>query len=263
MGDITPGGPSQASFPNADETEMRFTHKISSLQDKVSILQPPRLWACVLGRHGFCVFLFFFFSKMRHETHGWSVCGRAVLPKLDAGTDGHILCPDVTCSRPVWGEGVLAQGLCARASPRKKRKRYTSLSHSKCLITIIILLCVYPCWHMHLIHLNATWFSNIWKYIFLDFPSSPMVKALCTSNTGAQIWFLVGELDPTCCTVLAKKERKKENTLSTLLMLSHLSCIWLFATLWSAVCQAPPSLGFSRQEHGSGLPFSSPTLWIR
>ena len=43
----------------------------------------------------------FFFPKMRHETHGWSVCGRAVLPKLDAGTDGHILCPNVTRSLPV------------------------------------------------------------------------------------------------------------------------------------------------------------------
>ena len=63
LGDTTPGGPSQTSFPNADETEMKFTHKISSLHDKVSILQPPRLWACVLGRHGFCVFVFSFWNE--------------------------------------------------------------------------------------------------------------------------------------------------------------------------------------------------------
>lgn len=61
----------QASFPSVDETEMKFTRKISSSYGKVSILQPPRLWACVLGRHGFCgVFLF---SEMRHETHCRSV----------------------------------------------------------------------------------------------------------------------------------------------------------------------------------------------
>ena len=31
-----------------------------------------------------------------------------------------------------------------------------------------------------------------------------------------------------------------------------------FATPWTAVCQAPPSTGFSRQEYWSGLPFPSP-----
>ena len=34
--------------------------------------------------------------------------------------------------------------------------------------------------------------------------------------------------------------------------------VWLFATLWTAAYQAPPSLGFSRQEYWSGLPFPSP-----
>ena len=34
-----------------------------------------------------------------------------------------------------------------------------------------------------------------------------------------------------------------------------LSCVRLFATPWTAAYQAPPSLGFSRQEHWSGLPF--------
>ena len=37
-----------------------------------------------------------------------------------------------------------------------------------------------------------------------------------------------------------------------------LSCVWLFATLWTAVHQAPLSMGFSRQEYWSGLPFPSP-----
>ena len=32
----------------------------------------------------------------------------------------------------------------------------------------------------------------------------------------------------------------------------------LLATPWTAAYQAPPSLGFSRQEHWSGLPFPSP-----
>ena len=30
------------------------------------------------------------------------------------------------------------------------------------------------------------------------------------------------------------------------------------ATPWTTACQAPPSMGFSRQEYQSGLPFPSP-----
>ena len=37
-----------------------------------------------------------------------------------------------------------------------------------------------------------------------------------------------------------------------------LSCVWLFTTPWTVAHQAPPSIGFSRQEYWSGLPFPSP-----
>ena len=37
-----------------------------------------------------------------------------------------------------------------------------------------------------------------------------------------------------------------------------LSCIRLFVTPWAVAHQAPLSLGFSRQEYWSGLPFPSP-----
>ena len=43
-----------------------------------------------------------------------------------------------------------------------------------------------------------------------------------------------------------------------LLLLSCFSHVRLSETLWTAAHQAPPSLGFSRQEHWSGLPFPSP-----
>ena len=36
------------------------------------------------------------------------------------------------------------------------------------------------------------------------------------------------------------------------------SRVWLFTTPWTAVPQAPLSMGFSRQEYWSGLPFPSP-----
>ena len=43
-----------------------------------------------------------------------------------------------------------------------------------------------------------------------------------------------------------------------LLLLSHFSRVWLCVTPQTAAHQAPLSLGFSRQEHWSGLPFPSP-----
>ena len=37
-----------------------------------------------------------------------------------------------------------------------------------------------------------------------------------------------------------------------------LSCVRLFATPWTVAHQAPPSMGFSRQEYWIGVPFPSP-----
>ena len=39
-----------------------------------------------------------------------------------------------------------------------------------------------------------------------------------------------------------------------------LSRIWLPATPWTAAYQAPPSMGFSRQEYWNGVPLPSPEL---
>ena len=44
-------------------------------------------------------------------------------------------------------------------------------------------------------------------------------------------------------------------------VLSHthtVSCVQLFATPWTAAHQAPQSMGFSRQEYWSGVPFPPP-----
>ena len=50
------------------------------------------------------------------------------------------------------------------------------------------------------------------------------------------------------CISTRKKERK----------VKLLSCVQLFATPWAVAYHAPPSMGFSRQEYWSGLPFPSP-----
>ena len=41
--------------------------------------------------------------------------------------------------------------------------------------------------------------------------------------------------------------------------MKSLSCVWFFVTPWTAAYQAPPSMGFSRQEYWSGVPLPSPS----
>ena len=44
------------------------------------------------------------------------------------------------------------------------------------------------------------------------------------------------------------------NTEKWKVKVKSLSHVWLFATPWTAAYQAPPSMGFSRQEYWSGVP---------
>ena len=41
-------------------------------------------------------------------------------------------------------------------------------------------------------------------------------------------------------------------------VVQSLSHVWLYATPWTVVCQAPLSMGFFRQEYWCGLPFLAP-----
>ena len=48
------------------------------------------------------------------------------------------------------------------------------------------------------------------------------------------------------------------NTWTWKVKVKSLSRVWLFATTWTAAYQAPPPMGFSRQEYWSGVPSPSP-----
>ena len=72
------------------------------------------------------------------------------------------------------------------------------------------------------------------------------------SKTESLILFLVSMLTEDCGSgwpLWSKKVKVK---------VKSFSCVWLFATLWTVAHQAPLSMGFSRQEYWSGLPFPSP-----
>ena len=46
---------------------------------------------------------------------------------------------------------------------------------------------------------------------------------------------------------------------SIVVVAQSLSHVQLFVNPWTVACQAPRSMGFSRQEYWSGLPFPSPS----
>ena len=58
--------------------------------------------------------------------------------------------------------------------------------------------------------------------------------------------------------VKGEREDDKLNCRTCPCMLSHFSRVRLFETPWTVACQAPLSMGFSRQEYCSGLPCPPP-----
>ena len=52
--------------------------------------------------------------------------------------------------------------------------------------------------------------------------------------------------------------KSRDITFLTKAKVKSFSLVWLFATPWTGAYQDPPSMGFSRQEYWSGLPFPSP-----
>ena len=59
-------------------------------------------------------------------------------------------------------------------------------------------------------------------------------------------------------------EGKKGNGSNGLLVseVKSLSCVQLLATPWTVAYQAPPPMGFPRQEYWSGVPLPSPILHL-
>ena len=66
---------------------------------------------------------------------------------------------------------------------------------------------------------------------------------------------LLSKMVPSAPQITASKIEDKE---TLLLLLCRFSCVRLYATRQMAAHQAALSLGFSRQEYWSGLPFPSP-----
>ena len=85
------------------------------------------------------------------------------------------------------------------------------------------------------------------SFPFIFFQVTPHAQVVRSTNQWNHLWGLSTFL----------WDHFLEHSLS-LLLLSHFSCVWLRATPKTATYQAPPSMGFSRQEYWSGLPLPSP-----
>ena len=57
---------------------------------------------------------------------------------------------------------------------------------------------------------------------------------------------------------MLKELRTVGLNLMSMCMLRHFGHVRLFSTLWTVTCQVPLSMGFSRQEYWSGLPYPHP-----
>ena len=87
-----------------------------------------------------------------------------------------------------------------------------------------------------------------------------------TKSMGMNLSKLEGSLaccSPWGCKELDMTEQLNNNNVIWILtahacVLSHFSCVHPFVTPWTVARQAPLSMGFSRQEYWSGLPFPSP-----
>ena len=90
--------------------------------------------------------------------------------------------------------------------------------------SIVALQCVRFC-------STATWISYTYIYIPVFWISFPFRSP--QSNEQDSLFYTVGS--------------------HCMCMLSPFSCVQLFATLWTTACQAPLSMGFSRQEYWNGL----------
>ena len=94
------------------------------------------------------------------------------------------------------------------------------------------------------------WIGKLWYIYTMEYYSA--IK----KNTFESVLMRWMKLEPIIQSEVSQKGKHQYSML--LLLLSRFSRVRLCATPQTAAHQAPPSLGFSRQEHWSGLPFPFP-----
>ena len=88
--------------------------------------------------------------------------------------------------------------------------------------------------------------GTLWAAIYGVTQSRTRLKRLSSSSSSLIYASLMAQLEKN---LLAMQEKVKVKSLSR---------VQLFATPWTVAYEAPLSMGFSRQQYWSGLPFPSP-----
>ena len=100
---------------------------------------------------------------------------------------------------------------------------------------------------------------NCWPKLTVWFISAITPNAADWAGTCSDLWFIAGG---GCTKYFATTSHEQPSSHTSIsissLCVSLLSRVQLFATPWIVAYEAPPSMGFSRQEYWSGLPFPSP-----
>ena len=114
------------------------------------------------------------------------------------------------------------------------------------------------------LHCLPSCFSHVWLFVAPWTPPGSSVHGILQARIlqWVAIPFSRGSFWPgnqTCLYCIAGRFftdwALKTQHSQKFIVLSHFSCVRLFVTLWAAAHQAPLSMGFSRQEYASGLPF--------
>ena len=92
-----------------------------------------------------------------------------------------------------------------------------------------------------------TWMLHLWVLMCACFSSG--LKTVF--QVAWSLYIIINRLVPTSSQITFELHWVSE-------WVKSLSRVWLFTTPWTVAYQAPPSMGFSRQEYWSGLPFPSP-----
>ena len=95
--------------------------------------------------------------------------------------------------------------------------------------------------------------------IFGPFPHTTLSTKKDVQLESCELSFMWGKMRTVAqetAPQIAMRDCSKETEL--LVVLSHFGHVQLCATLWTVACQAPLSIGFSRQECWSGFPFPPP-----
>ena len=97
------------------------------------------------------------------------------------------------------------------------------------------------------------WFKNM--YFAWKGTKTPWKTADSRSGAGN----VQDEFWAYCCAWKQRNyQRRLDDVKRCYTVLSLFRCVWLFVTLWTVARKASPSMEFSRQGHGSGLPFPPP-----